>query len=311
MVLVIRIKGPELFQVLKLVDLVRGLPVDGHLRHGPLPAGLVQEVNIGILPEILFFAGGEEFFLHLRQEERREFPGQTYRPVHDPGIFAADGHIGDDAFFVAGEHPLPGLPLLVDGRVPGAGLVEVVGILPHPVVGGEEIHVPALQKIPRDIDRGDVVAALEPWVVKQLHTEFVDQILKLFLQISDDEGDVGDPRFFQLTDLPFHHAFSEDFQKALRDVVGQGDKAGTEAGCHDHRAVHAERLQVGASRLCDRALCRVSQALCGSVGKERVDAPEGKRKTPGEGALGDLRMLQKFPKQKSGAVHAVPPFKNY
>ena len=151
---------------------------------------------------------------------------------------------------------------------------------------------------------------LKPRIVQELHAELVDQILELLLQISDDDGDVADPGFLKLPDLAFHHAFPEDLQEALRNVVGQRDKAGAEARRHDDRAVHAERLKIFPALLCDDAFRRVCQSPGGCIGQEGVYASQRHGEAPGQSALGDPGMLQKFSEQKSGTVHGLPPFKN-
>ena len=80
-------------------------------------------------------------------------------------------------------------------------------------------------------------------IVEKLYLIFIDQVFKFFFQISHYDGNIKDTCFVKLADLPFHHSFSEDFQKSFGHFKGERDKPGTKSGSKDNRPIYLAGFQ--------------------------------------------------------------------
>ena len=155
---------------------------------------------------------------------------------------STDLHVLDPALFIIRKVPFRSIPLLKDRRVPGTALIGVVHIFPHPVVRRKQIHIFPFQNLsgPVNGSQGILIGILR--VVEQLYIVFINQVFKFLLQITNDNGDVANPHFMQLTDLPLDHPLPKHFQKSLRRLESKRYKPGTESSGDNHRPVYLKRL---------------------------------------------------------------------
>ena len=149
MVAVGDIEGAELFQIFKLVDDAVRLQI--HAERRRLLCG--EQIEIDILPVVLLFSGRAIGLFQRREQRSAELAGQINRAVHDIRIATADLDPGNHFFLIIVKHPLPGLSVHMNRRIPTARLVSVKQIFLHPVVGGEEVHVSVLKERRRVVDR--------------------------------------------------------------------------------------------------------------------------------------------------------------
>ena len=122
---------------------------------------------------IIFFKDREELFRKLFREE--------HRTIHDPGVRAADLNAGEQSLFARLKTPFGSLAFHKYGRVPSAAFISVVHIIPHPVVGREKICVSSDKTFAGAVECCQSVLIVVFRVIEKLDTEFVDQILELFL----------------------------------------------------------------------------------------------------------------------------------
>ena len=119
----------------------------------------------------------------------------------------------------------------------------MVHIIPKPVVRGEQVRILSFKTVPGMINGGQGIFIVVLRIIKQLDAVLVDEVIKLFLQISDNDGNIHDAGLMELADLPLDHPLPENLQQPLGRFKGQRNKAGAEARRQDHRAVHPVFLE--------------------------------------------------------------------
>ena len=258
------IKKPQLFQILKFIYLILRLAVCIHIDFIPLlrrPASRLicgrkhsfplqaasgiagKHILIYLLPVKLLGSRRLIVGLKNRQKIRCKFPRKIHRTVHHPLVSSAHRHVQYPALLVERKAPFLGIALLKRSAVPGAALVAVIHIFPHPIVRREKIHILSPKHIPGMVHGCQRIFIFIFRIVQKLDAELVDQVFELLFQISHGNGYVVDPRLVELTDLPLNHPLPKDLQKPFGRLKRERDKPGAKARRCDQSAVHLVRSQ--------------------------------------------------------------------
>ena len=238
MIDILLIELPKLLEIFELIDLPLRLLIDIDRRQQ------LQIPNQYILPVELLRAGHPVVTLDERQKLFRKLLRKVHRPIHAPLITATDPHIPDRTVSCGLDRPFPGLPLHEARRIPGIRLIAMVHILPHPVIGGQNIAVVPPEHRRRMVHRRQCVLRRIFRIVDQLHLVLIDEVLELLLQVPDHDRDIRDPHLMKLSDLTLDHPLPENLEQALRCLIRERHETGAEARRQYERRVHPMGLQV-------------------------------------------------------------------
>ena len=155
---------------------------------------------------------------------------------------SADLHVLDTSLFIIRKTPFRSIPFLIDRRIPGAAFISVVHIFTHPVIRREKIHIFPLQDLSGPVNGRQSIFIRIFRIVEQFHIIFINQVFKFFFQVSDNNRNVVDSYFMELTDLALDHPFPKYLQKPLRSFKCQRHKPGTKSSSDDHRSVYLKRF---------------------------------------------------------------------
>ena len=151
---------------------------------------------------------------------------------------SADLHVLDTSLFIIRKTPFRSIPFLIDRRIPGAAFISVVHIFTHPVIRREKIHIFPLQDLSGPVNGRQSIFIRIFRIVEQFHIIFINQIFKFLFQVSDNNRNVVDSYFMELTDLALDHPLPKYLQKPLRCFKCQRHKPGTKSSSDDHRSVY-------------------------------------------------------------------------